>query len=363
MSKISLDVLPSDALESSSSILPVKDGYLLDSERVGNYEWWYFDCRDITKNYMLKIVVHLGTDPLRKRFFPTLALSIKTPEATREIEKRYKLKDFYAHKKRCDIRLGEDCHIYSDGENSGCYHIDIDISEFRVSLIFNQTVPVWVPPANKIKVSKGHRQSEFFWNVLQPGAIVDGSFAYKNINYNLNDAIGYHDHNYWQLNSTKGLFIDEVFTKWYWGKCVAGPYTVIFMEILMSGIRVNSIMVSEHNRIVYSTDKNLTITVDKEMFNASLKSKFPSQITIKSNDENFPLKLVLNYEELVDSKDLLRGVNPFLAWLIRNIVARPAYYGINSTAILEIPNHKLEGFGNFELMLFRNQCPIALKDT
>ena len=50
------------------------DGYLLGSERTGNFEWWYFDCRDPANKCTLKIVIHLGSDPLRKSFFPTLAL-------------------------------------------------------------------------------------------------------------------------------------------------------------------------------------------------------------------------------------------------------------------------------------------------
>ena len=353
LNKNKLEVLPSEQPESSDSVLPANDGYLLDSERVGNFEWWYFDCIDMQNKCMLKIVIHLGTDPLRKRYFPTLALSIKTPEATRAIEYRYNLKDFHADKNRCDVRLREDCHIYSESDNPGNYHIDINISEFRASLMFKQTVPGWIPPAHKMKVSKGNRHSEFYWNVLQPRSIVNGSFEYNNISYTLNDAIGYHDHNYWQLNSKQGLYMDEVITKWYWGKCVAGPYTVIFMETWMGGVKVKSIMVSEYDKIVYGTDKNLTITVNKEILHAPLKSKYPSQITMQIKNEDFPLELVLKCEELIDSKDLLRGMNPLIAWLVKSLVARPAYYGIKSTALLETQNQKLVGFGNYELMFFR----------
>jgi hypothetical protein len=350
-----LEVLPSGQPESSYSLLPVNDGYLLESERVGNFEWWYFDCIDIQNNCLLKIVVHLGTDPLRKRFFPTLALSIKTPEATRAMEFKYDLKDFQAEKNRCDVRLKQDCHIYSDSDHSGCYHIEIDIPEFRASLMFKQTVPVWVPPAQKIKAVRGHRQSELFWNVLQPRSMVDGSFTCNNSTYGLNNAFGYHDHNYWQLNSTPGLFMDEVVTRWIWGKCVAGPYTIVFMEAWMGGTSVKSVMVSEHDVILYDTDKNLTITVNKEILYAPLKSKYPSQITIQINDEDFPFELVLNCEELIETKDLLGGVNPFIAWLVKSLVARPAYYGIYTRAILETPIQKLEGFGMYESMLLRNR--------
>jgi hypothetical protein len=353
LNKNKLEVLPSEQPESSTSLLSANDGYLLDSERIGNFEWWYFDCIDIQNNCLLKVVVHLGTDPLRKRYFPTLAISIKTPEATRAIEIKYNLKDFHAEKNRCDLRLSQDCHIHSDNDKSGQYHIDINISEFRASLIFKKYVPVWVPPMHRIKALKGNRQSELFWKVLQPRSIVEGSFEYDNVSYTLDDAIGYHDHNYWQLNSKRGLFMDEVITRWYWGKCVAGPYTVIFTETWTNGVRVKSIMVSESERIVYSSDKNLSVTVNKELLHAPLKSKYPSQITIRINDEDFPFELVLNCKELIESKDLLKGVNPLIAWLVKGLVARPVYYGILATAILESPDQKIEGIGNFELMLFR----------
>jgi hypothetical protein len=340
--------------QTSNSAAYPADGYLLISERVGNFEWWYFDCMDIRNNCMLKIVVHLGTDPLRRSFFPKLAISIKTPDEISAIELSYQLKDFRAQKERCDIRLQEDCHIFSDSDHSGHYHIEIHIPGFSASLDFAQAVPPWVPPAQKMKAFKGRRQSELFWNVSQPRAIVDGSFTYNNATYALNDAIGYHDHNYWQLNSKRGLYMDEVINQWKWGKCVAGPYTVVFMETRMRGGIAKSIMVAEHDKIVYSTHEDLTIAVNQEIRFRPLKSKYPSELSIGITDVDFPLELVLSGEELIESKDLLQGISPFIAWLIKNFVARPAYFGITCTAELKTPKHKLTGIGNYEFMLFRN---------
>jgi len=350
-----IEVLRSGPSESSNALLPENDAYLLDSERIGNFEWWYFDCLDLQNNCMLKIVVHLGTDPLRKSFSPTLALSIKTPEDTRAIEIRYAMEDLHASKSRCDVRLKKDCHIYMDVDHPGCYHIEINSSEFRASLQFKQTVPDRADPALRIKAIKGKRHSEFYWNVIQPRSTVYGEFKYRNTSYTLNGATGYHDHNYWQLNSKQGLFLDEVITRWLWGKCVVGPYTVVFSETWMGGERLKSIMVAEQSKIVYNSYEDLTIEVNKEEHYAPLKSKYPSQITIQINNEGFPLRLVLNSKELIESKDLLGGVNPFIAWLAKKFVAKPAYYGISSTALLETPNKRLVGYGNYELMLFRNR--------
>jgi hypothetical protein len=353
--KISIEVLSPEQPEPAGPLLPENDGYLLDSERVGNFEWWYFDCIDTRNDCMLKIVVHLGTDPLRRRFFPTLAISMKTPETTRAIEQRYGLEDFRAEKNRCDVRLRKDCHIYADRDLPGNYHLDINIAGFHAALIFKQPEPFWVPPVHRIRASKGRRHSEFFWSVPQPGSIVEGSFKCNNTGYALSNAIGYHDHNYWQLNSKQGLFIEEVITRWCWGKCVAGPYTVIFSKTLMGGVEVKSIMVSNGEKTEYGIGENLTITTSREIMHVPLRSTYPLRISIQFQSEDLPLELVLNCKGLVESKDLLKGVNPFIARLIKRLVAKPAYYGINATALLETPDQRFTGFGNYELMLFRNR--------
>ena len=123
----------------------------------------------------------------------------------------------------------------------------------------------------------------------------------------------------------------------------------------MNGARIKSVMVCEHDKIIYETDRDLTITVNKEKLHAPLKSEYPAQITIQIHHKDFPFELVLNCEALIESKDLLGGVNPLIARLIKSFVARPAYYGIYSTAKLKTPNHEFDGFGIYEFMLFRKQ--------
>ena len=348
-----LVVLPSEENESSNFMLVVNDGYQLNSERVGNFEWWYFDCIDIRKGCILKIVFHLGTDPMRKTFFPTMAISLKTPEVTRTIEIRYNLEDFQADRNNCDIQLKQDCHVCTEYDNPGNYHIDINISEFHASLTFKQTIPGWVPPAHKIKAVRNNRESVLYWNVPHPGSVVNGYFEYNNINYTLTEAAGYHDHNYWQLNSKKALFMDQVITKWFWGRCVADPYKVIFMETWMNDLKLSSVMISENDKIIFDSDKNFQITVNEETLYEPLKTKYPSQIDILINNEDLPLKIKINSAELIDSKDLLKEVNPLISRLIKCFVSRPSYYGLYSTVTVETKNQKVEGFGIYESVLLR----------
>ncbi|MCJ7448055.1 MAG: hypothetical protein MUO72_10195 [Bacteroidales bacterium] len=41
----------------------------------GDFEWWYFDINDQPSDCFLKIVMHIGTNPLRTRIFPQSAIS------------------------------------------------------------------------------------------------------------------------------------------------------------------------------------------------------------------------------------------------------------------------------------------------
>ena len=58
---------------------------------------------------------------------------------------------------------------------------------------------------------------------------------------------------------------------------------------------------------------------------------------------------------LLDSQDLLDGVNPFLKWLINAVITNPAYQGLFAKVRLTLLGHTLDGFGNFESMVFRNK--------
>jgi hypothetical protein len=197
------------------------------------------------------------------------------------------------------------------------------------------------------------RESEFYWFVPQPGASVSGEFTCNGRSYTLEDASGYHDHNYWQLGSGRGLFIDEVIGLWIWGRCVAGPYTMVFMETWMGRESIKSLMLAENERILFDTGEDISIRVEEESTHPRLKTNYPSRFTLGCDKADLPFRLSISCRELVEAKDLLSGVNPFIAKLIRNLVARPAYYGILATVTLEISAQSYTGSGIYESMQFR----------
>jgi hypothetical protein len=62
------------------TLLPEDDGLQIVDYVKGDFEWWYFDINDHFSGCFLKIVLHVGTDPLRTRVFPQIAISVNTPE-------------------------------------------------------------------------------------------------------------------------------------------------------------------------------------------------------------------------------------------------------------------------------------------
>jgi len=75
---------------------------------------------------------------------------------------------------------------------------------------------------------------------------------------------------------------------------------------------------------------------------------------LKSNDERFLFKAELDCDRLLDRKDLLEGVNPLVKLIIKNIFARPVYHGILAKVKFSINDNDLEGSGNYESMVFRD---------
>lgn len=103
-----LSLLITDATE--LEVFPADDSYKLINTEKGNFEWWYFYIIDADTNCILKLVAHLGTDPLRKRYFPQVAISVKTPTQKRSLIKHFSLNDFRASKEVCDVRIKEKFH-------------------------------------------------------------------------------------------------------------------------------------------------------------------------------------------------------------------------------------------------------------
>lgn len=337
------------------TLLPEDDGLQIIDYVKGDFEWWYFDINDYKSGCFLKIVLHVGTDPLRTRVLPQIAVSVNTPEKSESFYHPFVIEELKADTRQCNITVRDAVKIWEENNDHSVYFIKIDIPGYKCNFKFTGEIEGWKPFGKKIPYQSGTKKVDFSWIIPIPKARVEGDFFYKDKQYNLIGATGYHDHNYVKPDRKNPLHLDDLAIKWYWGKSYAGRYTVIFADIYCRTNRTLSLMVAEQNKIIYSSNNQIDCSVILFGFDEDVKVTYPAALKIKSLDVQFPFQAEFDFEKILDRKDLLEGVNPVLKFFIRKLIAKPAYHGILSKVRLKINNNYFEGSGNFESMVFRNK--------
>ena len=336
------------------TVLPDDDGLHITGKVKGDFEWWYFDITDPEQEIFLKIVFHIGTDPLRTRVFPQLAVSVNIRSDSVNYTLPFRLNEIRAEGDQCHITTGDLLQIKVTGKEPLTYVILTDMPEFRCNLIFTGNMEGWKPLGNSVPCEAGKKRSEFSWIIPMPRATVSGEFVHKGKTFRLTGATGYHDHNFIKVDPLHPLYLDNLINRWYWGKCRAGRFTVIFMDTWFRTNRIQSLMVAENDRIIHSSN-NLTQTmVTGVKTDPELKAEYPVSLLIRSLDPSFPLQLTLNSTKILDKRDLLHDVGSFIKWLIKTFMTKPVYFGVEAVAALDTDEGILRGIGNYEAMIFRN---------
>jgi hypothetical protein len=336
-------------------VQPEDDGLHIVDYRLGDFEWWYFDIMDQVSGYFLKIVMHIGTDPLKTRIFTQLVISINTPEWSESFSRPYSISEMEADTQQCNISVKDEIKIWAMFNSYPEYFIKIDIPQFKCNFKFKGDIEGWKPLGKEIHYRIGMKRSKFSWVIPLPKAKVEGDFVYKNKKYLLNNAIGYHDHNYIMVDKKHPLYLDSLVYKWYWGKCHADRFTVIFMDIYCRTNRIRSLLVVEMNKIIHSSNNLIDCSVALYGHDDTVQAKYPSLLILKSTDAYFPFHAEFELDKTLDRKDLLDGINPVLKLLIKKLIATPVYHGILAKVKLKIKDNYLEGSGNFESMVFRGK--------
>jgi hypothetical protein len=341
---------------SALRVLPSDDGLHLDNTEVGNFEWWYLDIIDSRKSIVIKIAAHLGTDPLRRNFFPQLVVAVKTGNTKKSFSKRYSLSDLQASRSVCDLHLKDEFHLsHESSDNGDRYLVVIDLDEFKGHFTFFSKVEGWKPLGAEVNLTRGRKNAGFSWIIPVPWARVIGEFSCDNRRDSLADASGYHDHNYWRVGEKDKLFMDEVISKWYWGRISAGDYGAVFMETHFRGRSVRSFMLAKNTAIIHSSNDLVEVSLGRFRQDEEIKAWYPAEIEIRSEKESF--QVIVKARELIDRRDLLDGMNPLIKWLIKHLVSRPAYFGVMADAAVTVAGAKNEGMALYESMLFRKSIP------
>ncbi len=334
-------------------VTPEDDGLHIIEPFKGDFEWWYFDVMDPLTGNFLKVVFHIGTSPLKTRVYPQLAISVNTKEGSGTFTRHFTFDQVENETHHCHIKAGDVFEIKAETGDLPTYQVTVRLPLFTCQLVFKGLVEGWKPLGDRIVHTLDDKKSEFGWTIPAPLASVKGEFTFNKESYPIKHANGYHDHNFVRVDRGHPLHLDELVSRWYWGKGYAGPYTVIFMDTWFRSSRTVSFMVAENKRIIHSSNNLVDCLISGH--DRSPGTGYPRKITLRSKDETFPAEAEFTFRRILDRKDLLAGVIFPVKLLIRTFVAKPVYFGLEATLKLTIQGKTIEGSGNYETMIFRNR--------
>ncbi len=329
------------------------DGLHIVDFRKGDFEWWYFDLYDRESGSFLKIVFHIGTDPLKTKVYPQLAISVTNPEGSESITRSYKLSDIEADTRKCLIKVGGEVDIQADYSDGTEYSLKVDIPDFQCFFRFVSVVEGWRPLGKEVVNRIGKRNGAFSWVIPLPRGEVKGAYRFREKSYTIREATGYHDHKYIRVDPRHPLHLESLITRWYWGKLYAGDLTVVFMDTRNNTHPLQSLMVAEKQTIIHSSNNQLNCFIRDTGEDTVLKVRYPSAIAIHSTDPEFSFRAELEEEKLLDRKNLLEGVPVLMQKVIKKWKTKPTYHGILVSANLQLGERDMTGWGNFESMVFR----------
>jgi hypothetical protein len=117
--------------------------------------------------------------------------------------------------------------------------------------------------------------------------------------------------------------------------------------------QITSLYISDGQKLIHSSNNVMQFQIDQQEMEGELNCSYPLKSVIKSLEVPETLNLIMKTKEVIDRKDLLSGVNPILSWLIKTLVSRPVYIGLEAECHLTVSNQNIRGIGIIELMHFR----------
>lgn len=336
-------------------VRPVDDAFHLPSLDTGNFEWWYFDVLDARQGYVLKLTAHLGTDPLRTRCFPTVAVAARTPHSRIAVIQPFVWHDVQAAREVCDVKIQDAFHVWMRPSCAGAtYHLMVRLPDFSATLQFRSQLPGWKPLGDAVSMQRGSKHAAFSWVIPLPRAEVVGTFSLAGVRYELAEALGYHDHNVWQVDPTAELFMDQAISQWQWGRFLGQEATVVFMNTVFRTHSLQSCLLATDSSIMHSSNNLVQVVTEQVTQDKVLRAWYPSRLTITLPAACGDLHMLLQATEVIDRRDLLAGVPPVVQWIVKFLRSHPAYYGLLADATLRIGGRERHGAALYEAIRFRS---------
>ncbi|MFX1453519.1 MAG: lipocalin-like domain-containing protein [Promethearchaeota archaeon] len=307
-----------------SEFKPEYDAIHIDMNKKGNAEWWYFDAH-LDNGY---VVVGFFRAKHERTGQTCVEITIYTPEK-KKIQKfaDYKHSELIAKRDLANLSIGKNfIKVDYSNEKFPTYEIFLDEGELGLHLVYKAKVKGYMPGEGYTEFgNKGH----FGWCVAIPRADVEGTIKVNNEEMSVK-GIGYHDHNW--LNLNLALVLDY----WYWGRIYSDTFTIIFAYIKcnkkMDNYPINVLMIAKNENVILSTGEYELIAEDFQ-FHEKANNKYPKSLKFIIEDQ---LQISLNVENIIDADNLLYGMNPVLRFIVKYLLRlKPGYFRLNSKFIID----------------------------
>jgi hypothetical protein len=266
----------------------------------------------------------------------------------------FAVEDFQAAREHCDVKIQDAFHAWvQPASEAPTYHLVVHLPDFSATLQFRGQLPGWKPLRDAVPMQQGRKHAAFSWVVPLPRAEVVGTFSMAGVSYELTEALGYHDHNVWQVGPHAKLFIDNVISQWQWGRFLGSECTVVFMETCFRTHSLRSCLLATDRTMLHSSNNLVEVVTEHVTQDDVLRVPYPTRMTVALPEEPYALQMVLQAKEVIDRRDLLAGLPSLLQWCVKRLCSRPAYHGILADTTVRLAGAERHGDALYESMYFR----------
>lgn len=233
-----------DGGEEMTPFDPAEDGDHYQPEP-NFFEWWYFDAAFEDGSYLVAVLHSSLYNAIDHK--PTLDLRYHPPSGPPVVViGRFDRTAYRAAPDHCWVKIG-DCLAVDEGNR---YRLSLRQESLAAELLFWPQLPGWKAGTGHLFAdsASGHH---FDWVVPLPRARVEGTLTVLGQRRAV-VGLGYHDHNW------GNLYLPAAFSRWTWGRVLAGDWTLIFGDVVGRGAsppHVTPFMLARNDEIILATDR------------------------------------------------------------------------------------------------------------
>jgi hypothetical protein len=278
------------------------------------FEWWYFDAALDDGSYLVAILHSSLYNAADHK--PTLDLRYYPPQGTPVIAiGRFERSAYRSAPDRCQVQIG-DCLASDQGDH---YQLRLRHGPLEAELSLWPCLPGWKSGSGQLFAdpASGHH---FDWVVPLPRARVEGTLTIEGQQRAVR-GVGYHDHNW------GNLYLPAAFSRWTWGRVLAGEWTLIFGDVVGRGespLHVTPFMLARNDEILLTTDR-VRVSGEEAQREPRTGVEYFKRLRL-TTQEHLAVKLTLTAQHAIEALDFAMPHRPLARWSKLRGASELAFY-------------------------------------